>query len=213
MYFFLSHLSSVTSAIPQQLGPRCWWTSLPRASQSPSLAWLCDFLSSLSFQILSVYCWQWWPLIGTRTLEAHCSTVNMSSRACSLLVAGVYLVGIADALIHTTLTFCLGFSGSNEMSHFFCHISPPLSLSYSDTQINELVICTIIGFTELSTISGVLVSYCCIILSFLKIHTAEGRLKAFSTCVSHLTAVAISQGTTLFMYFRASPSYTLDQDK
>ncbi|MBZ3875013.1 Olfactory receptor 5W2 [Sciurus carolinensis] len=65
----------------------------------------------------------------------------------------------------------------------------------------------------MSTISGVLVSYCYIISSVLKIRSAEGRLKAFSTCASHLTAVAIFQGTVLFMYFRPSSSYSLDQDK
>jgi olfactory receptor len=75
------------------------------------------------------------------------------------------------------------------------------------------VIFTIFGFIELSTISGVLVSYCYIILSVLKIHSAEGRLKAFSTCASQLIAVAIFQGTMLFMYFRPTSSYSLDQDK
>ena len=61
--------------------------------------------------------------------------------------------------------------------------------------------------------SGVLVSYCYIILAVSKIHFAEGRFKAFSTCTSHLTAVAIFQGTMLFMYFRPSSLYPLDQDK
>jgi olfactory receptor len=46
-----------------------------------------------------------------------------------------------------------------------------------------------------------------------KICTAEGRFKAFSTCTYHLTAVAIFQGTMLFMYFRPSSAYSLDQDK
>ncbi|KAG3285168.1 olfactory receptor 5W2-like [Ictidomys tridecemlineatus] len=140
-------------------------------------------------------------------------TVDMSSRICSVLIAGVYLVGTADALIHTTLTFRLCFCGSNEINHFFCDIPPILLLSCSDTQANELAIFTIFGFIELSTICGVLVSYGYIISSVLKIRSAEGRLKAFSTCASHLTAVAIFQGTVLFMYFRPSSSYSLDQDK
>lgn len=47
----------------------------------------------------------------------------------------------------------------------------------------------------------------------LKIHSTEGRFKAFSTCASHLTAVAIFQGTLLFMYFRPASAYSMDQDK
>ncbi|MBZ3882152.1 Olfactory receptor 5W2 [Sciurus carolinensis] len=139
--------------------------------------------------------------------------VDMSTKVRSLLMAGVYLIGLADALIHTTLTFHLYFCGSNEINHFFCDLPPLYLLSCSDTQVNELVLFTIFGFIELSTISGILVSYCYIISSVLKIRSAEGRLKAFSTCTSHLSAVAVFQGTILFMYFRPSSSYSLDQDK
>ncbi|KAK7795851.1 hypothetical protein U0070_024387, partial [Myodes glareolus] len=138
---------------------------------------------------------------------------NMSSRLCSMLMAAVYLVGTSDALIHTTLAFRLCFCGSNETNHFFCDLPPLYLLSCSDTQINELALFTIYGFLELSTISGVLVSYCYIISSVLKIHSTEGRFKAFSTCTSHFTAVAIFQETLLFTYFRPSSSYSLDQDK
>ena len=140
-------------------------------------------------------------------------TVRMSRRVCSLLMAGVYLVGMADALIHTTLAFCLCFCASNEINHFLCDFPPLLLISCSDTQVNELVIFTIFGFIELGTVSGVLVSYCYIILSVLKIHSPEGRVIALSTCASHLTVVAIFQGTMLFMYFRPSSSYYLDQAK
>ena len=132
--------------------------------------------------------------------------VSMSSGVCSLLVAGVYLVGMIDGLINTTLAFRLCFCGSNEINHFFCDVPPLLLISCSDTQLNELVIFMIFGFIELSSISGVLVSYCYTTLSVLKIHSFEGRFKAFSTSTSHLTAVAIFQETMLFIYFRPSSS-------
>ncbi|MBZ3878534.1 Olfactory receptor 8U8 [Sciurus carolinensis] len=44
-------------------------------------------------------------------------------------------------------------------------------------------------------------------------NSVEGRRKAFSTCASHLTAVAIFHSTLLFMYFRPSSSYSMDTDK
>ena len=167
-----------------------------------------NFIDSESL-LLAVMAYDQYKAISGSLLYA----VSMSSRVCSLLMAGVYLVGMADALIHTTLAFHLCFCGSNEINHFFCDVPPLLLISCSDTQLNELVIFMIFGFIELSSISGVLVSYCYIILSVLKIHSAEGRLKAFSTCTSHLTAVAIFQGTLLCMYFRPSSSYALDEDK
>ena len=159
--------------------------------------------------LIAVMAYDWYKAVSSPLLYA----VSMSSRVCSLLIAGVYLVGIADALIHMTLAFHLCFCGSNEINYFFCDVAPLLLLSCPDTQVNELLIFTAFGFIELSTISGVLVSYCYIILSVLKIHSAKGGFKAFSTCVSHLTSVAIFQGTMLFMYFRPSSSYSLDEDK
>ncbi|CAM5119043.1 unnamed protein product [Eretmochelys imbricata] len=66
---------------------------------------------------------------------------------------------------------------------------------------------------EISTFLIVIVSYILIILAMLRICYAEGRRKTFSTCISHLTAVAIFQGMILFMYFRPSSSYSLDTDK
>ena len=140
-------------------------------------------------------------------------TVKMSGKVCSLLMAGVYTVRVMDALINTVLTLHLCFCGSNEINHFFCKVPPLLLLSCSDTQVSELVILIIFGFIELITLSGLFVSYCYNILAVIKIHSAEGRFKAFSICTSHLTAVAIFQGTLLFMYFRPSASYSLDEDK
>ena len=159
--------------------------------------------------LLAVMAYDRYKAISSPLLYA----VSMSSRVCSLLMAGIYLVGMADALIHTTLAFRLCFCGSNVINHFFCDLPPLFLLSCSDIQVNELVLFIVFGFIELSTISGVLVSYCYIILSVLKIHSAEGRFKAFSTCTFHLIAVAIFQGTLLFMNFRPSSSYSLDEDK
>ncbi|XP_045642922.1 olfactory receptor 5W2-like [Ursus americanus] len=214
MYFFLSHLSFCDLCYSTAIGPKMLVDLFAKNKSIPIVGCALQFLIFCTFAdseclLLAVMAFDRYKAISNPLLY----TANMSTRVCSLLVAGVYLVGMADALIHTTLTFRLCFCGSNEINHFFCDVPPLLLLSCSDTQVNELAIFTIFGFIELSTISGVLISYCYIILSVLKIHSAEGRFRAFSTCTSHLTAVAIFQGTMLFMYFRPSSSYSLDQDK
>ncbi|XP_057584425.1 olfactory receptor 5W2-like [Hippopotamus amphibius kiboko] len=214
MYFFLSHLSFCDLCYSTAIGPKMLVDLFAKNRSIPFYGCALQFLIFCTFVdseclLLAVMAYDRYKAISNPLLYA----VSMSSRVCSLLMAGVYLVGMADALIHTTLAFRLCFCGSNEINHFFCDVPPLLLLSCSDTQVNELVIFMVFGFIELSTISGVLVSYCYIIMSVLKIHSAEGRFKAFSTCTSHLTAVAIFQGTILFMYFRPSSSYSLDQDK
>ena len=214
MYFFLSHLSFCDLCYSTAIGPKMLVDLFAKNKSISFCGCALQFLGFCTFVdseclLLAVMAYDRYKAISSPLLYA----VSMSSRVCSLLVAGVYLVGMADALIHTTLAFRLCFCGSKEINHFFCDVPPLLLISCSDTQLNELVIFMIFGFIELSSISGVLVSYCYIILSVLKIHSAEGRFKAFSTCTSHLTAVAIFQGTLLFMYFRPSSSYALDEDK
>ncbi|XP_036041758.1 olfactory receptor 5W2-like [Onychomys torridus] len=214
MYFFLSHLSFCDLCYSTAIGPKMLVDLLAEEKSIPIIGCALQFLTFCVFAdseclLLAVMAYDRYQAISNPLLY----TANMSNRLCSLLVAGVYLVGTADGLIHTTLTFRLCFCGSNEINHFFCDVPPLLLISCSNTEANELAIFTIFGFIELSTISGVLVSYCYIISSVFKISSAEGRFKAFSTCASHLTAVAIFQGTMLFMYFRPSSSYSLDQDK
>ncbi|XP_012884582.1 PREDICTED: olfactory receptor 5W2-like [Dipodomys ordii] len=214
MYFFLSHLSFCDLCYSTAIGPKMLVDIFGKNKSIPFLGCALQFLIFCIFadaecMLLAVMAFDRYKAISSPLLY----TVNMSSRVCTLLVAGVYLVGMADALIHTTLAFRLCFCGSNEINHFFCDLPPLYLLSCSDIEVNELVLFIIFGFIEVSTISGVLISYCYIILSVLKIRSAEGRFKAFSTCTSHLTAVAIFQGTVLFMYFRPSSSYSLDQDK
>uniref|UniRef100_A0A8C9K118 Olfactory receptor n=1 Tax=Panthera tigris altaica TaxID=74533 RepID=A0A8C9K118_PANTA len=214
MYFFLSHLSFCDLCYSTAIGPKMLVDLLAKNPSIPFVGCALQFLVFCTFAdseclLLAVMAFDRYKAISNPLLY----TVNMSSRVCFLLMGGVYVLATADALIHTTLTFRLCFCGSKEIDHFFCDVPPLLLLSCTDTQLNELAIFTIFGFIELSTISGVLVSYCYIILSVLKIHSVEGRFKAFSTCTSHLTAVAIFQGTILFMYFRPISSYSLDQDK
>ncbi|CAI9169090.1 unnamed protein product [Rangifer tarandus platyrhynchus] len=214
MYFFLSHLSFCDLCYSTAIGPKMLVDLFAKNKSISIHGCALQFLVFCIFAdceclLVAVMAYDRYKAISSPLLYA----VSMSSRVCSLLMAGVYLVGVADALIHTTLAFRLCFCGSNEINHFFCDVPPLLLISCSDTQVNELVIFTIFVFIELSTISGVFVSYCYIILSVLKIHSPEGKFKAFSICTSHLTVVAIFQGTMLFMYFTPSSSYYLDQDK
>ena len=212
-YFSSATSPSVTSAIPQPW-PRMLAGFLIKNKSIPFYGCVLQFLIFCTFAdseclLLAVMAYNWYTAISNPLLY----TVKMSGKVCSLLMAGVYMVGVMDASINTILTFRLCFCGSNEISHFFCDVPPLLLLSCSDTQVNELVIFIIFGFIELITLSGLFVFYCYISLPVVKIHSAEGRFKAFSTCTSHLTALAIFRGTLLFMYFRPSTSYFLDEDK
>ncbi|XP_074131986.1 olfactory receptor 5W2-like [Sminthopsis crassicaudata] len=214
MYFFLSHMSFCDLCYSTAVGPKMLVdffakdTSISFTGCALQFYFFCSFADSECL-LLAVMAFDRYMAISNPLLY----TVNMSSRICYLLIAGVYMVGMMDALLHTTLTFTLSFCKSNEINHFFCDIPPLLLISCSDTYVNEIVIFTVFGFIEMVTISVVLISYCYIILSVFKMHSTESRYKTFSTCTSHLTAVTIFQGTILFMYFRPTSAYSLNQDK
>lgn len=116
------------------------------------------------------------------------------------------------ATIHTVATFSLSFCASNEIRHVFCDIPPLLAISCSNTNINQLLLFYCVGSIEIITILIVLVSYSFILFAILKMNSAEGRRKIFSTCGSHLTGVSIYHGTILFMYVRPSSNYALEHD-
>ena len=137
----------------------------------------------------------------------------MSQRVCVQLVIGPYAVALISTMTHTSLTFCLPFCGPNVINHFFCDISPLLSLACADTWINKLVLFTLAG--AIGVLSGliIMISYVCILVAILRIQTANGRRKAFSTCSSHLAVVSILGGTLFFNYVRPSSCSSLDINK
>lgn len=110
----------------------------------------------------------------------------------SVCLAGYYFVGgITCAHCHARLTLQLHFYGANIINHFVCEILSLLKLACSDTSLNELMISTTGIFTLLLPFGFVLLSYAQIATTFLRILSAQGRLKAFSTCGSHLTVVTV----------------------
>uniref|UniRef100_A0A8D2JFK8 G-protein coupled receptors family 1 profile domain-containing protein n=1 Tax=Sciurus vulgaris TaxID=55149 RepID=A0A8D2JFK8_SCIVU len=127
-------------------------------------------------------------------------TVAMSQKLCAVLVAGSYAWGAACSLILTCSALQLSFHGSNTIDHFFCEFSSLLSLSCSDSHINSLLLFVFATFNEVSTLLIILTSYVLILVTILKMPSARGRHKAFSTCASHLTAISIFHGTILFLY-------------
>ncbi|XP_051039896.1 olfactory receptor 5W2-like [Phodopus roborovskii] len=213
MYFFLSHLSFSDICYSTAVGPKM----LIGLLEENSISFVSCFLQLLVVSVfIDVEC----LLLAVMAFDRYKAisnplmySVDMSNRVCYQFLTAIYLLGTIDGFIHTSLAFSLCFCGSTQINHFFCDLPPVLLLSCSDTQLNELLLFTLFGFIELSTISGVLISYCYIISSVLKISSSGGWFKAFSTCASHLTAVGIFQGTMLFMYFRPSSAYSLDQDK
>ncbi|KAK9410353.1 olfactory receptor [Crotalus adamanteus] len=214
MYFFLGNLSFADLCNSSAIAPKMLidlYAETKRISYNGCIIQLLVFALFANVECLLL------ALMAYDRYVAICNpllySIIMSKRTCHELVTLVYFIGAVNAMINTSCTFRLSFCRSNIIDHFFCDEPPLLILSCSDTYISEIVIFAFVGCIEGSSIGMILVSYAYILGTVLRMHSAEGRYKAFSTCASHLTAVGIFHGTILFMYFRPSSSYSMDQDK
>nr|XP_025040264.1 olfactory receptor 19-like [Pelodiscus sinensis]XP_025040265.1 olfactory receptor 19-like [Pelodiscus sinensis]XP_025040266.1 olfactory receptor 19-like [Pelodiscus sinensis] len=125
----------------------------------------------------------------------------MSKRICVQLVSGAWTVGIIYALLNMGLALKLHFCGPNQIFHFSCELPQLLQLSCTETFTNEMVLLTSAVILGAASFLLTLVSYIPIIATILRIRSAQGRRKAFSTCSSHLIVVG-------FLYLAAFSQYT-----
>ncbi|XP_038597751.1 olfactory receptor-like protein OLF4 [Tachyglossus aculeatus] len=129
----------------------------------------------------------------------HYTTI-MSPRLCSLLVAGSWIFSSLHALIHTLLVVRLSFCSNREILHFFCELYQILELSCFSVIINKLMVFVFAALIGVGPIFGLLFSYIRIISTILRIPSAGGRWKAFSTCGSHLSVVSLFYSIVLGTY-------------
>ena len=127
-------------------------------------------------------------------------TAIMSPRLCLFLVVLPWVLTTFHAMLHTLLMARLHFCEDSVIAHFFCDMSALLKLSCSDTQINELVIFVVGGLIIVLPFLVIIMSYARIVSSILKVPSAKGICKAFSTCGSHLTVVSLFYGTVIGLY-------------
>ncbi|XP_015270315.1 PREDICTED: olfactory receptor 5V1-like [Gekko japonicus] len=140
-------------------------------------------------------------------------TVMMRKELCLHLAGASWASGFLNSALHTYFTFHLPFCGANKLNYFFCDIPPLLLLSCGDTTLNETILLVVGVFIGWTPFVCIVLSYVYIISTILKISSSEGRLKAFSTCASHLTIVLMYYGSSIFTYVRPISTYSLDKDR
>ncbi|XP_058383387.1 olfactory receptor 10V1-like [Diceros bicornis minor] len=134
-------------------------------------------------------------------------TLIMRWQLCAQLAIGVLVLGFIPALQLTVLIFHLPFCGHNKITHFYCDVLPILRLACGDTRMQEAMIFMASVLVLTIPFSLISISYIFIVAAILKIHSAEGWHKAFSTCSSHVTVVLLQYGCCSLIYLRPSSSY------
>ncbi|XP_047630142.1 olfactory receptor 1052 [Phacochoerus africanus] len=214
MYFFLSCLSFVDACYSSVIAPKMLISFVVVRETISFSACIVQhlffgvFITTEGF-LLSVMAYDRYVAIANPLLYS----VAMSQRKCVGLVMGSFIGGMINSLTHTISLGRLSFCGSNVVGHFFCDVPPLLKLSCSDTSLNELLLLIFSGVIAMATFLVVIISYLFIAAAILRIRSAAGRQKAFSTCASHLAAVTIFYGTLSFNYIQPSSQYSVQQEK
>ncbi|NXA43907.1 O1052 protein, partial [Eudromia elegans] len=213
MYFFLTNLSVVDLCYSSVFAPRMLVNLLVRNKVISFSACIAQHFSFVMFVttegfLLAVMAYDRYVAICNPLLY----TTLMPKKVCIWLVAGSYLGGLFNSLVHTCGLVRLSFCGPNIINHYFCDTNPLLKLTCSNDRINEIMLVTLSGIIATSTLLTVIVSYLCILFSVLRTRS-RGRFKALSTCTSHLTAVSLFYGPVSLSHMQPSSRYSLEQEK
>ncbi|XP_049755130.1 olfactory receptor 11H4-like [Elephas maximus indicus] len=129
----------------------------------------------------------------------HYSTI-MTLRLCYILMFLCWVFGFLSYSVSTVQLSQLSFCGPNIIDHFVCDMDPLMSLSCAPAPVTEIVFYILSSLIIFLTLLYILGSYTLLLIAVLKVPSAAGRRKAFSTCGSHLTVVCLFFGALLAMY-------------
>eukprot|EP00073_Rattus_norvegicus_P018175 XP_003749230.4 PREDICTED: olfactory receptor 146-like [Rattus norvegicus] len=214
MYFFLSSLSFIDLCQSTVITPKMLMIFLMVKNDISYTECIIQLYFFVIFVVSECY------MLAAMAYDRYVAICNpllysiiMSQHKCLSLVLGVYIIGIVCASVHVGCIFRVDFCKSDFIDHYFCDLISILHLSCSNVFVNESMI---LIFSVINTILPnltILSSYVFIIISILRIKSTEGRAKAFSTCSSHISVVAVFYGSAAVMYLNPSSSSPMGEGK
>ncbi|XP_019312204.2 olfactory receptor 10A5 [Panthera pardus] len=214
MYFFLRNLSLLEIGfnlviVPKMLGTLLAWDT--------TISFLgCAMQMYFSFFFGVAEC----VLLATMAYDRYVAICNplhypviMNQRTRAKLAVASWFPGFPVATVQTTWLFSFPFCGTNKVKHFFCDSPPVLRLVCADTAMFEIY--AIVGTVLVVMIPCLLIlcSYIRIAAAILKIPSAKGKHKAFSTCSSHLLVVSLFYVSLSLTYFRPKSNNSPESKK
>nr|XP_003422688.2 olfactory receptor 10AG1-like [Loxodonta africana] len=214
MYFFLANfslleISYVTVMLPKMLVNI--WTQDRSISLLGCATQMCFFLMLGATECFLLV------VMAYDRYVAICNPLHyplvMNQKMCVQLAVGSWIIGIPVQIRQTAQIFCLHFCDSNQINHFFCDIPPVIKLACGDTFVHEMSVYAVATFFVAVPFMLILASYSKIICTILKLPTASGQAKAFSTCSSHLLVVVFFFGSGAITYLRPRSNHSAGMDK
>lgn len=201
MYFFLSHLSFLDAFYSSIIVPKLLehllskWKTISLLECFAQIS-LVIFSGATETCLLSVMAYDRFQAVCHPLLYA----VAMNRKVCTGLVGASWAIGMGTGLVNTILLAQHHFCGPNLVRSFACELPPVLLLACSDPSVSIASILTTMVILGLGTLVLLLGSYTRIVMTALRINSATGRSKIFSTCSSHFLVVTIFYASGLSRY-------------
>ncbi|XP_038598234.1 olfactory receptor 14A16-like [Tachyglossus aculeatus] len=203
MYFFLKNLSCIDLCYISTTVPKSIVNSLTGDSSISFLGCVSQLFLVVLFAA-SELCVL--TAMSYDRYAAICSPLRYvlirNKTACMHMAAAFWLSGGLPGVLFSAFTFSLTFCGSNTVEQFFCDIPPLLKISCSEAHIAIDVSVAAAFVLDAVCFTCVTLSYVFIFSAVLRMPSAEGRTKAFSTCLPHLTVFIIYVSTAAFAYLK-----------
>ncbi|KAM4707041.1 olfactory receptor 6N1-like [Discoglossus pictus] len=214
MFIFLNHLSAMEICYTSIIVPKMLSNFATHRRAIPFNScmiqlYLFSSLSASECYLLTVMAYDRFIAICN---PLHYS-VKMTNTTSLQLASGSWLSGFISPVLPVALISQLDFCGPNQVNYFYCDAQPLLRLSCSSTEFTEGAITILASGLIFSSFLLTVISYIFIIYTILRIPSATGRKKAFSTCGSHLIVVMIYYGTIVCMYIQPMSRFSLDINK
>ncbi|XP_068129402.1 olfactory receptor 10A7-like [Hyperolius riggenbachi] len=140
-------------------------------------------------------------------------TLIMDSKICFHLIFWSWFLVVSLVSSEMIYGRQFPFCGQNVVDHFFCDFGPVLALQTTDTavaRLEDLLISLVTIFFPFTFILG---TYLYIFITVIKMSSTAGKIKAFSTCSSHLVTVGIHYGTLITVYVSPTNEDSPDLNK
>ncbi|XP_073096003.1 olfactory receptor 4C11-like isoform X1 [Manis javanica] len=211
MYFFLFYLSLADSCFSTSAAPRLIVDALSAKKIISYNECMTQVFALHLFGCMEIFVL---ILMAVDRYLAICKPLRyptiMSQQVCIILIILAWIGSFIHSMAQIILALKLPFCGPNLIDHYCCDMQPLLKLACMDIYVINLLVVSNSGALCSFSFVILMISYI-VILHSLRNHSAEGRKKALSTCTSHITAVILFFGPSIFIYTRPPTTFPMDK--
>ncbi|XP_006872817.1 PREDICTED: olfactory receptor 14J1-like [Chrysochloris asiatica] len=203
MYYFLKHLSLldlsfISVTVPQSINNSLMDDGYISQGQCILQVFFFTSLACAELAILTLMSYDRYAAI---CFPLHYEVI-MNPSKCKWAIIAVWLSGSSCGILYTSATFSITFCKAKIIHQFFCDIPQLLKISCCNDYLGVIGVAGFMSVMALICFVSIVLSYIRIFSTVLRIPSAEGRSKAFSTSLPHIFVVSFYLSTGAFAFLK-----------